>query len=90
MALYRIHKKYNMHSNGLAGIEEIDKVEFKTREDLAAFLLTVAKNPHVGYIVLDVEPVLVNIAEGAEVIVNPTGGYVGKIHDARQYAGRTV
>lgn len=88
MPLLRITKKYNMHSNGLAGIVEIDKVQFPTRDDAAAFLLTVCKKPEVGYVVLDAEWVLVDLASGAEIIDNPTGGFLGVVKDARQYGVR--
>lgn len=88
MPLLRITKKYNAFSNGLAGIIEIDKVPFEKRDDAAAFILTVMKNPHVGYTIIDAEWVLVDIATGAEVIHNPTGGFVGVVKDARQYGVR--
>lgn len=88
MPILRITKKYNAYSNGLAGIVEIDKVRFENKEDAAGWLMTIAKNPHVGFIVEDAEWVLVDIAQGAEVIANPTGGFTGKITDARQYGVR--
>lgn len=88
MPLLRITKVYNAYSNGLAGIVEIDKVHFENKDDAAAWLMTVHSNPHVGFTIRDAEWVLVDLAQGAEVIENPTGGFTGKITDARQYGVR--
>ena len=74
---FRIVKQYNSLSP-LNGVIETDVVDFASLEDCAAFVGAVNANKRINYDIIDYQKVLVLVG-GAEVLSNPTGGYVGKI-----------
>jgi hypothetical protein len=75
--LFRIVKKYN-NKSALNGIVQSDTIEFADRSACARFVLAVNNNPSVGYEIVDYEQALVTTDNKAEILENPTGGFVGK------------
>lgn len=78
MPLLRITKKYNNRSP-LAGIIEVDKVQVESREAGERFITATKCQRGVPYDIIDWEYVLIDLADGPEIIENPTGGRIGKM-----------
>lgn len=83
MPVLRIVKQYNKYSK-MGGIIEVDRIEFQCKEDGVRFLQSVVQNRHCGFDVLDAEWALVGLRSDAEILENPSGGYVGSLTPEQQ------
>ena len=78
--LVRITKEYNNRSPK-NGIIEVDKLEFNSLDDAALWVTKVNANNSIDFNIIDYEAASIHVGKsGPEVISNPTGGALGKIH----------
>ena len=78
MPIMRLVKQYT-NVSAMAGIVQVDKISFSSRIDGAKFVLACMRNKGLGFKVIDYEWLLVGTEVGSEIILNPTGGFVGKL-----------
>ena len=75
--LIRIVKQYNNRS-AKNGIIEVDQLSFESLDAAAQFISKVNANRKIDYDIIDYERALIT-SGNKEIIVNPTGGYMGKL-----------
>lgn len=82
MPVLRIVKQYNKRSP-LNGIVETDKLSFETKRNGLSWLKSITELNKLGKLdwdLIDYEWALITEGGGNEILKNPTGGYIGKLH----------
>lgn len=79
MAVLSFYKRYT--SGARAGLVIRESIEFNTREDALQFVRRIQTNPTLDWTIDSHSFVSDKIKNAREIVVNPTGGFVGKLPD---------
>lgn len=75
----RIVKEYN-NKSPLNGVHEVDFVDFASAEDAALFVTRINANDKLDFEIVDYDFSGLITGGKGEIIMNPTGGYVGLLN----------